>query len=117
MLVTGHRSTKSLGHQARPIAPQYIRPFVNRQKNDAADAEAIAIAFRQPEMRFVSSRSENQQARAAVFRGRERLSQEYGNTLPKIMVDKCADILAFIGELSCNDLLNSCSCYSGDNEP
>ena len=36
-------------------------------------AEAIAIAARQPEMRFVSPKSEDQQARAAVFRGRERL--------------------------------------------
>jgi len=50
-----------------------MRPFVTRQKNDAADAEAIAIAARQPEMRFVSPKTEQQQARAALFRARERL--------------------------------------------
>ena len=40
---------EALGHEARLIAPQYVRPFVKRQKNDAADAEAIVIAARQPE--------------------------------------------------------------------
>jgi transposase len=70
------REAQSFGHEARLIAPQYVRPFVKRQKNDAADAEAIVIAARQPEMRFVSPKSEDQQARAAVFRGRERLVRQ-----------------------------------------
>ena len=70
------REAQSFGHEARLIAPQYVRPFVKRQKNDAADAEAIVIAARQPEMRFVSPKSEEQQARAAVFRGRERLVRQ-----------------------------------------
>ena len=35
------------------IAPQYVKPFVKRQKNDAADAEAIVVAAQRPEMRFV----------------------------------------------------------------
>ena len=51
----------------------YVRPFVKRQKNDAADAEAIVIAARQPEMRFVVAKTAEQQAKAVVFRGRERL--------------------------------------------
>ena len=51
------------------IAPQYARPFVKRQMNDAADAEAIVIAARQPEMRFVEPKTGEQQSRAAVFRG------------------------------------------------
>jgi transposase len=42
-----------LGHAVKLIAPQYVRPFVKRQKNDATDADAIVIAARQPEMRFV----------------------------------------------------------------
>lgn len=50
------------------IAPQYVRPFVKRQKNDAADAEAIVIAAQRPEMRFVEPKSEEQQARAVLFR-------------------------------------------------
>ena len=63
----------ALGHEVKLIAPQYVRPFVKRQKNDAADAEAIVIAARQPEMRFVEPKTVEQQSRAAVFRGRERL--------------------------------------------
>lgn len=67
---------EALGHETKLIAPQYVRPFVKRQKNDANDAEAIVIAARQPEMRFVVPKSEDQQARAALFRGRERLVRQ-----------------------------------------
>jgi len=67
------REMEALGHEVKLIAPQYVRPFVKRQKNDAADAEAIVIAARQPEMRFVEPKTVEQQSRAAVFRGRERL--------------------------------------------
>lgn len=62
-----------LGHEVKLIAPQYVLPFVKRQKNDAADAEAIVIAARRPEMRFVVPKSQEQQARAVLFRARERL--------------------------------------------
>ncbi len=48
------REMTKLGHPVRLIAPQYVRPFVKRQKNDAADAEAIVIAAQRPEMRFIA---------------------------------------------------------------
>lgn len=67
------RELSKFGHEVKLIAPQYVRPFVKRQKNDAADAEAIVIAAQRPEMRFVPPKSEEQQARAALFRARERL--------------------------------------------
>ncbi|WVT72205.1 IS110 family transposase (plasmid) [Sinorhizobium chiapasense] len=67
------RELVKLGHQVKLIAPQYVRPFVKRQKNDAADAEAIVIAARQPEMRFVSPKTADQQAQAILFRARERI--------------------------------------------
>ena len=67
------REMAMLGHEVKLIAPQYVRPFVKRQKNDAADAEALVIAAQRPEMRFVSPKSEEQQARAVLFRSRERL--------------------------------------------
>lgn len=70
------REMGALGHGVKLIAPQYVRPFVKRQKNDAADAEAIVIAARQPEMRFVAPKTVDQQARAVVFRGRERLVRQ-----------------------------------------
>jgi len=70
------RVMAELGHVVKLIAPQYVRPFVKRQKNDAADAEAIVIAAQRPEMRFVEPKTEDQQARAALFRSRERLVRQ-----------------------------------------
>lgn len=70
------REMTALGHEVKLIAPQYVRPFVKRQKNDMADAEAIVIAARQPEMRFVTPKTEEQQVRAMLFRGRERLVRQ-----------------------------------------
>jgi len=65
-----------LGHHAKLIAPQYVKPFVKRQKNDAADAEAIVIAAQRPEMRFVEAKSSEQIARGVVFRARDRLVRQ-----------------------------------------
>lgn len=94
------RQVAEFGHEVKLIAPQYVRPFVKRQKNDAADAEAIVIAAQRPEMRFVEPRSEWQQARAVLFRARDRLVHqrtelvnalravlyEYGHTIPQGIV-------------------------------
>lgn len=63
------RELTKLGHQVRLIAPQYVRPFVKRQKNDAAVAEAIVTAAQRPEMRFITPKLEEQQAQALLFRG------------------------------------------------
>lgn len=85
------------GHEVKLIAPHYVRPFVKRQKNDAADAEAIVIAAQRPEMRFVEPKSAEQQSRAILFRARERLVHqrtelvnalraclyEYGHVVPQ----------------------------------
>jgi transposase len=67
------RKMVNFGHDVKLIAPQYVRPFVMRQKNDAADAEAIVIAAQRPEMRFVAPKLAVQQAKAVLFRARERL--------------------------------------------
>jgi transposase len=86
-----------LGHEVKLIAPHYVKPFVKRQKNDAADAEAIVIAAQRPEMRFVETKSTEQQRRAILFRARERLVHqrtelinalraclyEYGHVVPQ----------------------------------
>lgn len=67
------REMIGLGHEVKLIAPRYVKPFVKRQKNDAADAEAIVIAAQRPEMRFVEPKSIEQQGLAILFRARERL--------------------------------------------
>jgi transposase len=86
-----------LGHEVRLIAPAYVKPFVKRQKTDAADAEAICEAALRPGMRFVAVKSQAQQAAAVVFRARDLLVRqrtqlinalrghlgEYGLVVPK----------------------------------
>ena len=47
------RELQALGHTVRLIPPAYVKPYVKRQKNDAADAEAICEAVTRPNMRFV----------------------------------------------------------------
>ena len=70
------REMRQLGHDVRLIAPRYVRPFIKRQKNDAADAEAIVEAALRPTMRFVEPKSEEQQARSIAFRTREQLLKQ-----------------------------------------
>ena len=47
----------ALGHEVKLMPPAYVKPYVKRQKNDAADAEAICEAVQRPSMRFVPIRS------------------------------------------------------------
>src|SRR5262249_53635389 len=99
-LCRGHywaREIAKLGHDVRLIAPAYVKPFIKRQKNDAADAEAICEATQRPSMRFVPVKTEEQQANGIVFRARDLLVRqrtqcvnalrghlmEYGYVFPK----------------------------------
>jgi len=70
------REIAALGHEARLIPPAYVKPFVKRQKNDMADAEAIAEASQRPTMRFVTPKSAEAQAAAVVFRTRDLLVRQ-----------------------------------------
>jgi len=56
------------GHEVRLIPPIYVKPFVKRQKNDAADAAAIAEAAVRPNLHFVAVKSAEHQARAVAYR-------------------------------------------------
>ena len=70
------REIEALGHEARLIAPAYVKPFVKRQKNDMADAEAIAEAASRPTMRFVAVKSEQKQAAGLTFKTRDLLVRQ-----------------------------------------
>lgn len=62
------RVAQARGHEVRLIPTQYVKPFVKRQKNDRADAEAIAEAAARPNMAFVAVKSAEKQAKAVAFR-------------------------------------------------
>ena len=51
------RQLKGLGHKVRLMPPAYVKPYVKRQKNDGADAEAICEAVTRPNMRFVPAKT------------------------------------------------------------
>ncbi|WP_281645998.1 transposase [Parendozoicomonas sp. Alg238-R29] len=61
---------KYYGHEAKLLPPQYVKPYVKTNKNDFTDADAIAEAATRPSMRFVSMKSEQTQAIAALHRRR-----------------------------------------------
>lgn len=85
-----------MGHEVRLIPPQFVKPYVKSQKNDANDAEAICEAVGRPSMRFVAVKSVEQQDVQAIHRIRSELVRqrtakanqirgllaEYGLTVP-----------------------------------
>ena len=56
------REIAALGHEVKLMPPRYVKPYVKRNKNDAADAEAICEAVTRPTMRFVAVKSVEQQS-------------------------------------------------------
>lgn len=65
------RKLMALGHTVRLIAPQFVKPYVKSNKNDAADAEAICEAVGRPNMRFVPIKNSEQQALLGLHRARQ----------------------------------------------
>lgn len=64
------RAFRSYGHEVRLIAPQFVKPYVKSNKNDAADAEAICEAVQRPNMRFVAIKEPEQQDIQSIHRMR-----------------------------------------------
>lgn len=91
------RKLQALGHTVQLIPPQYVKPFVKRNKNDAADAEAICEAVSRPNMPTVPIKNASQQAILSIHRARQgfvkaRTAQanqirgllaEYGMVIPR----------------------------------
>lgn len=91
------RQFTQLGHDVRMIAPQFVKPYVKSNKNDAVDAEAICEAVQRPTMRFVPTKSIEQQDLQSLHRIRSQLVarrtaqanqvrgllMEYGLVIPK----------------------------------
>jgi transposase len=103
------RELQKLGHEVVLLPPQYVKPYVKRNKNDAADAEAICEAMSRPSMRFVPVKTAEQQAalmlagtREALIRRRTQLTNtirgyaaEFGLTAAKGL-DKIEPLLVRI---------------------
>src|ERR1043166_3643147 len=64
------RELQALGHRVRLMPPAYVRPYIKRQKNDAADAEAICEAVTRANMRFVETKTTEQQSCLVLHRTR-----------------------------------------------
>ena len=65
------REIAKLGHEVRMMPPRYVKPYVKRNKNDAADAEAICEAVTRPTMRFVPIKTPEQQSVLMLHRTRQ----------------------------------------------
>jgi transposase len=64
------RELQALGHSVRLMPPAYVKPYVKRHKNDAVDAEAICEAVTRPNMRFVATKTPEQQSCLTLHRTR-----------------------------------------------
>ena len=105
------RELKQLGHEVKLIAPQLVKPYVMRNKNDGRDAEALCEAMSRPRMRFVPVKTAEQQAALMLAGIRERLiarrtqlsnairgyAAEFGLTAAKGL-DKIEPLLAQIAQ-------------------
>ncbi len=70
------RELKALGHAVRLMPASYVKAYVKRNKNDAADAAAICEAVTRPSMRFVSIKSAEQQSALMLHRTRDLLVRQ-----------------------------------------
>lgn len=78
------RELAKLGHDVRLMPPQFVKPYVKSQKNDAADAEAICEAVTRPSMRFVPVKGAEQQAVILLHRTRDLLIRQRSSLISAI---------------------------------
>jgi transposase len=100
------RVLTAYGHDVRLIAPQFVKPYLKSQKNDANDAEAIAEAVSRPSMRFVPKKSIEQQDLQALHRIRSRMigsRTQLGNQIRGLLAEygRVPHSSRFCDELAC----------------
>src|SRR5512142_186185 len=78
------RELQAIGHTVRLMPPAYVKPYVKRQKNDAADAEAICEAVTRPNMRFVATKTVEQQSCLTLHRTRHLLMRQQNSVINAI---------------------------------
>src|SRR5262245_51192836 len=78
------RELQAIGHTVRLMPPAYVKPYVKRQKNDATDAEAICEAVTRPNMRFVATKTPEQQSCLTIHRTRHLLIRQQTSVINAI---------------------------------
>src|SRR6266853_1646640 len=78
------RQLQALGHTVRLMPPAYVKPYVKRQKNDMADAEAICEAVTRPNMRFVATKTPEQQSCLTLHRTRHLFIRQQTSVINSI---------------------------------
>ena len=79
------REIAALGNEVRQMPPEFVKPYVKSQKNDAADAEAICEAVQRPTMRFVPIKSIERQAAPLLHRTRDLLIRQRSSLTSAIL--------------------------------
>jgi transposase len=101
------RELQSLGHTVRLMPPAYVKPYVKRQKNDAADAEAICEAVTRVNMRFVATKTPEQQSCLMLHRTRHLLIRQQTSVINVIRAHLAElGIVAPVGRKGVEELLD-----------
>jgi transposase len=101
------RELKALGHRVRLMPPAYVKPYVKRQKNDAADAEAICEAVTRANMRFVETKTPEQQGCLMLHRTRHLFVRQQTAAINAIRAHLAEfGIVAPVGRHGVEELLN-----------
>lgn len=101
------REIKALGHAVRLMPPAYVKPYVKRQKNDAADAEAICEAVTRANMRFVATKTPEQQSCLMLHRTRHLFIRQQTAVINAIRAHLAEfGIVAPVGRNGVEELLN-----------
>ena len=101
------RELQGLGHTARLMPPAYVKPYVKRHKNDAIDAEAICEAVTRPNMRFVATKSPEQQSGLVLHRTRHLFIRQQTSVINAIRAHMAEfGIVAPVGRNGVEELLN-----------
>jgi transposase len=112
------RELQALGHTARLMPPVYVKPYLKRQKNDAADAEAICEAVVRPNMRFVATKTAEQQSCLMLHRTRHLFVRQQNAVINSIRAHLAElGVVAPVGRNGVEELLDVVADPDDDRVP
>src|SRR5205814_856537 len=101
------RELQALGHAVRLMPPAYVKPYVKRQKNDANDAEAICEAVSRANMRFVETKTSDQQSGLVLHRTRHLCMRQQTSVINAIRAHLAEfGVVAPVGRKGVEELLS-----------